>query len=346
MRSDSASLFCGYMDRQMKNLRAALPQVFQQWDVDAIHDARVATRRLKAATDVFREMVSAESAPAFRKVLRKLRRRLGPLRDADVMLMHLDDPGFGQGHGEACQWLRHRLVEQRDELRRQTAAKASAAEWLDRLDSWRSLRDELAKAEVDWSATLASMLRRRWADFRARAEQLATALDRGSSDGSEGAHGLRIAGKLLRYTLEMAGEIGLDVPQKLLRTFKGFQDALGLWHDFVVLSQRVAGEAAEETVALAAPRVYQELLALAQAAWARSRVELRQFVRLWREKGLAVGGRIEAIAASVCAAPAAEAGMSAKLREEQLQREVHDETLPGATRGGGESAGGGRTPAH
>ena len=79
----------GHLDRLMEGMRARVPAALKEWDVEGIHQARVATRRMKAAVDLMRPVLGRRARRPFGKVTRNLRRRLGPLRDADVMLEHL-----------------------------------------------------------------------------------------------------------------------------------------------------------------------------------------------------------------------------------------------------------------
>ena len=51
----------------------------------------MATRRLKAALDLLKPVLSDEHLKPFSKVLKKFRRRLGPMRDLDVMIEHLGE---------------------------------------------------------------------------------------------------------------------------------------------------------------------------------------------------------------------------------------------------------------
>src|SRR3954470_24134003 len=78
-----------YLDELVENLRRLIPSAIRGNDADAIHDARVATRRLKAALDLLETAIDQRRLRPFAKTLRKLRRRLGPLRDLDVMGDHL-----------------------------------------------------------------------------------------------------------------------------------------------------------------------------------------------------------------------------------------------------------------
>jgi CHAD domain-containing protein len=63
-------------------------------------------------------------------------------------------------------------------------------------------------------------------------------------------HELRIDGKLLRYTLELAAPLGFGAPMPLLRAFKQLQDALGLWHDYVVLGEQTLRYALDQQLPL------------------------------------------------------------------------------------------------
>ena len=47
-----------YLDQLTDTLRTLIPAALKDHEVDAIHDARVATRRLKAALDLMRPVLS------------------------------------------------------------------------------------------------------------------------------------------------------------------------------------------------------------------------------------------------------------------------------------------------
>ena len=59
-------------------------------DIEALHDMRVAVRRMRAAVELFRPYLPKEHAAYLRKDLRRLGRALGPARDCDVMLANLE----------------------------------------------------------------------------------------------------------------------------------------------------------------------------------------------------------------------------------------------------------------
>src|SRR5687768_14720757 len=94
-----------YADGLMDALRRHVPKALGEWDGEAIHQARVATRRLKAALDLMRPVIPDKRHKPFARLLRNLRRRLGPLRDADVMLDHLRELAASPKSAAAATWL-------------------------------------------------------------------------------------------------------------------------------------------------------------------------------------------------------------------------------------------------
>ena len=88
-----------YLDGLVEELQKDTPKALREFEANAIHDARVATRRLKAATGLLAPILHGDSAKKFEKALKRLRRRLGPLRDGDVMIENLSKvKGAGYWH--------------------------------------------------------------------------------------------------------------------------------------------------------------------------------------------------------------------------------------------------------
>ena len=64
-----------YIDELVEELRGHVPKAMKHWDADAIHQARVATRRLKAALDLLKPVLSDEHLKPFSRASKRLRRR-------------------------------------------------------------------------------------------------------------------------------------------------------------------------------------------------------------------------------------------------------------------------------
>src|SRR2546423_8640706 len=133
-----------HIDRLMEQLHAQVPKALNVWEVDGIHQARVATRRLKAALDLVNPVVAKNRRKPLARVLRKLRRRLGPLRDADVILEHLDELAASAKYETAAHWVADRLRKQRESLRADSSRKGSAAAVLADLGAWYPVREQIA----------------------------------------------------------------------------------------------------------------------------------------------------------------------------------------------------------
>jgi CHAD domain-containing protein len=322
-----------HMDSLVEQLRTSAPLALAQWDDDAVHDSRVATRRIKAAMDLVEGAVDASRWKPFAKLGRKLRRRLGPLRDLDVMLAHLTELQAGPSrddarspHGrraarqrarldEAVQWVSERLHEQRRQVRSE-CGEVNVARVLSRLGDWWGIREEIACASGHALAgKLAQSLRQQLEEFTDTAAALAMvrppalaeetpAVGEASSRAESPApppmlestdpHALRIVGKRLRYTLELAAAGGVAVPKPLFSTFKRLQGDLGSWHDYVVLHQRIVELSLRRELACHNRELYGAVLELSRVTWHEAQAHLRRFMARWRRVGPGIRQRIVA----------------------------------------------------
>jgi CHAD domain-containing protein len=281
-----------YLDGLVEKLREHIPLALTEWDEEAIHQARVATRRLKAAIDLFRPVLSVEHRRPFRRVTRKLRRRLGPLRDLDVMIGHLADLAKSARHRAAVEWLTAHLNAEREQARQASVEQAPPSKVIGKLGSWRGVREEMLEAAVAVDGLLTQSLHLQLDAFAEQADRLvcqasATGGKEPSSPPTahQDPHELRIAGKALRYTLEMAKEHGRRLPGSVTKTFKRMQEALGLWHDHVVLTEWAMRASLDALLAHHDVALQADVLALARTTLVRSDQQLRRFATLWMQHG-------------------------------------------------------------
>jgi CHAD domain-containing protein len=273
-----------YLDSLVENLRKLVAPAIKGEDEDAVHDARVTTRRLKAATDLLEGATSNRHRKPFNRVTKTLRRQLGPLRDLDVMLEHVGE--FKQPTMEgAVRWLGVRLGEIRNETVKRAANDAPPARMLARLGSWWGLHHEIAGAKDRVGELLSQSVHLQLDAFVEQANEL-TGQRRGDP------HELRIAGKSLRYTLEMAREQGVRLPVSVTALFKRMQGALGLWHDYVVLAERMMQESVESELALHDPQLQIQVLKLTQLTLGKSQGQLNKMAKLWKTRGEGLMGTI------------------------------------------------------
>jgi CHAD domain-containing protein len=257
---------------------------------------------MKAGLDLMRAVLGKRSRRTFNRVTRKLRRRLGPLRDADVMLEHLGELGGEKGrqYAAAGAWLSGRLCRERDKLRKQSAKQSPPDDVLGDLMTWRPVRGQMLAAREAIDSLLAESLHLQLDCFAEQADRLINGP--GAADAEDDAarakaehqdpHELRISGKALRYTLEMAAVQGHELPESLTKTFKRMQDALGLWHDYVVLADHSMQAVLDAQLSHHEPELTNDVLDLLRELVGRASHHLDDFKRMWRDGGEAVAKAI------------------------------------------------------
>jgi CHAD domain-containing protein len=286
MSDDNEFGLLTYLDELMDELHDNVPKALKDFDEDGIHDARVATRRLKAAMGLLRAVLSDEHRKDFEKVLKKVRRRLGPLRDLDVMIGHLSKLESHATHGKAAGWLKGQWETQRDHARSAARDKSSSAETLSKLGAWWHVREEVQEAREAVDSLLAQSLHLQLDSFAERAQGVERQAN-GSKDGAgrHDPHELRIAGKLLRYTLEVAQAQGHALPASVMRQFKRMQEALGNWHDDVVLVECAMQTSIGCMLAYHDSTLAERVLDLSRFFLRRAARELSNFTKLWQRRG-------------------------------------------------------------
>jgi len=77
-------------DRRWERYRRDLARCQKKCSEEAVHDLRVASRRLLSTLDIISRVVDDNSVARFRQTLRRHLKGLGPLRDVQVQLLRLD----------------------------------------------------------------------------------------------------------------------------------------------------------------------------------------------------------------------------------------------------------------
>jgi len=285
-------------------------------DERSLHRARVASRRLRELVPVLQ--LDSEATNKLSRRLRKVTKRLGTVRELDVMLALVDELQESQPvHHDALRRVRAAVAEAREDARKRLLDNLPAAEMRRTAGKLSRVLDELRLAEE------ARSMRRHpvhaktaaWAiDARVtnRATRLAAAVqEAGAVYLPERLHVVRIAGKKLRYALELAIAAGrneekmpaagvLKSRKSSLRTLKRVQETLGRMHDMQVLIDHV-----RETQALLTPpsqTAWRELDALVialdescrrlHARYVRDRAPIQTIIDRLRESTSAVSRAI------------------------------------------------------
>ncbi len=262
-----------YLATLLGQLEESLRVALLDGEERAVHQSRVATRRLAAGLALYEPVLSPDLRAPVAKTLKRLRRKLGRARDLDVMIGHLRDLPAPAG-GRAAEWaisvMQAQRRHQQEKLAQTDLGKLSA-----RLAKWRLVEGEILEAAMASRTLLAESIHAGLADFSARADAVA-------AGGSRDFHAVRIAGKSIRYLLEMARISRTAGVAGGVATFKRLQDSLGEWHDFAVLAHRLLEMSASAALPEHDSLLCREVLKMSADALTLADRSARRFIVLWR----------------------------------------------------------------
>lgn len=239
----------------LEQARAAAARLPDADDAEALHDFRVAVRRLRSWLRSFAPEVEDTLRKKWRRELREVARATGAARDAEVMRVRVlaEREALSPRHRRAADWF----------LEREAAAGGGPDPRARAAQDFGALAPHLAEALSRYQRAVGKAPRRRFGDaaaeaVRAQAAALRAALGEVSGPGDvERAHRARIEGKRLRYLLEPLRP-HLPAAEEAVRSMKALQDLLGDLHDVHVLAARLA-DAEAEAAAEGARAVHQAL---------------------------------------------------------------------------------------
>jgi CHAD domain-containing protein len=205
-------------------------------DVEALHDMRVATRRMRAALRVFRASLDPEAHASLRKGMRRTGWTLGPVRDLDVFRQKtriyresLPDEQQG-GLDEFLQVLEARREAARERMIAYLNGRQYARFKTDMDRFFAGDGSPGGPASGDRVLDVApTAIRERLADVLAFNQEVSL-----PDPPPERLHALRIACKRLRYTLEFFEEVLGPQTRALIVEIVALQDHLGIVQDAVV----------------------------------------------------------------------------------------------------------------
>ncbi len=208
-----------YLGQQVAEIERTEPIVrLHDDDTLAVHELRVAMRRLRSVLGTTRELFDEEWISSLRDELRFVAGELAPARDLDVLRAYLD--------AEAPE-----LTKLFDAARQRAGTRAvevlESGRYLDLLAALK--RTEPAEEDVPLKKFAGG-------EFR----KLAKSIDSlGKKPSDESLHKARIHGKKARYAAELAEPVVGKPADRLVRGLKNLQDALGEHQDAVVAEEMI-----------------------------------------------------------------------------------------------------------
>jgi CHAD domain-containing protein len=221
-------------------------------DPDAIHDMRVASRRLQQVLDLIFPKPLPREARRLRRKIRRCRRVLGDLRNCDVLLQQVQARLARKRCSDREAWtaVKQHLQERRSESFSRAIRKLSkvnmavfymrAKEILDRLKPTpdqdpgsHPLVQPDRPALEPFPARLTQALAGVWREFE---KQVASSHRETTAPSI---HAARICAKRLRYLLEVVNQFGIPGSSGALTWLRKIQQHLGDWHDMEVLEEMI-----------------------------------------------------------------------------------------------------------
>lgn len=281
-KGPASAVLLSYLNQQVDALKRHDPGVRED-AADAVHQLRVAARRIRSALATFRRLTDSGVAGTLRSELQWLAGSVGEARDNEVMRARLLELIGSEPPelllGPVAQQIEAHFDAVAHDARAKGLAALNSARYfrlLDSLDAFLAeppLTKTAGKDALQTVGRLVSKERK-----RLKRETLALKLDPASPVADAALHEVRKSAKRLRYAAEASAAIFGKRATTLARSAEEIQESLGDHHDSAVTRDRLC----ELAVDAAGPSAftYGRLHALEQRAGEEAR---ERFFRTWRE---------------------------------------------------------------
>lgn len=233
-----SALSVALLRQRLVSLLTAMPAA-QAGDEISVHQARVASRRLREALPVLGGRADEQALSQAGKRVRRITRALGPVRELDVTLLLLTElEGKGTASKRAIARLRKAVLEERQRRRTEMLVEITPS----KLDKLRKRLVKVASPDAHVAAVPRNALNEAAAQASHRARTLKAAIEHaGGMYIGDRLHRVRIEAKKLRYALEIQRELSKSRSTAVLARLKKEQDLLGRIHDLEILIDRARG---------------------------------------------------------------------------------------------------------
>lgn len=222
-------------------------------DMDAVHDMRVASRRVRAILRVYKPYLDKDARKTMKQGARTIGKALGRRRELDVMVAMLRE------HREETRdlWKRFMdhaiaILEERREREQDTCRAA-----LDVLEDT-NFQEACTRAQEQIDASAACVVAHAESALLDGLERVRSARKVWkSTEEPEDLHKIRVELKRFRYACEFHKDLFGKPMEEYIANLKSVQDVLGEWNECRVLEEMVLilGNAAPYDIAQGAPLV-------------------------------------------------------------------------------------------
>jgi len=228
--------------RQLDQYISLEPKVLKGRDPEAIHDIRVASRRLQQVLDLIYPHPGPPKIQRIRRTIRRSRRTLSEVRNCDVLLERARRILVRKRASRRAVWstFQDYVAERRDRSFRKASRQLSKlnlpAVYL-RLQESLALsialagQEDSSGGEANLQQRIAKSLQETWSVLEGCLKQAHEMPDAASL------HAVRIAAKKVRYLIEVIHTLEVPGSGDAVASLRRLQRHLGDWHDLEVLDE-------------------------------------------------------------------------------------------------------------
>lgn len=228
---DAKGVLLESLETRWKKFRVELKNCREEFSEEAVHDLRVATRRLLAIFELLRAIMPHNRIQKVRRELKDQLDDLDDLRDTQTLLADVSENL--QEHPYLKVFQTHLLKEEKRFLR-STRKLIRAREYKNlnkRMEKIQAAAETLAPEMLDGQIIVATD------EAFARVIQTYFSMD---AESAASIHKLRIAFKKFRYTLEIVHPLIANFPESNFERMHNYQSKMGDIQDMEVATQRAA----------------------------------------------------------------------------------------------------------
>ena len=236
--------------RQLDQYISLEPKVLKGRDPEAIHDIRVASRRLQQVLDLLYPPPGPPKVRRIRRTIRRSRRALSVVRNCDVLLERAGRILARKRAARRGVWTAFRdyVGEQREESFRRASRRLSK---LNLPALYLRLQEHLEPpapptGQEDSPGDETNLRRRMTESLQETWSSLASCVEQArETPEAPSLHAVRIAAKKVRYLLEVVHTLEVPGSAEAVATLRRLQQHLGDWHDLEVQDEMMLAMVAQ-----------------------------------------------------------------------------------------------------
>lgn len=235
-----------YIEKQLRRFCANLDKAMESGDIEAIHDLRVASRRLTEPLRLLAPSVGRRRIDKITRCLRRTRSAFRKVRDLDVVQCSLcNTPPPAPLDTTDMAQLEGVLTRRRERALRKAVRMVERVSPTGAVESTQRILDQFPENAAhgdELEAVIQDSVQKLFARWAQRLSQKDP-----RSPKTAHLHETRLCVKRLRYSAELRRDLEGREADPLISTLAGFQELLGQWNDHLIAATRITAIARKDS---------------------------------------------------------------------------------------------------